>query len=91
MDNIEKIRCILDGNRGIYLPQAFAGGFDMKAWHVKKADAKLLLSDPARAGYWETWDDVLGYAWLKDGKHKWTLSQDGDLFACRDDYDADIN
>jgi len=85
--NDHKIACILDGNRGIYIPKAFADGFDMKLWHVKKSDAAILSAGPDHEYYWDTWDDILRDAWMKDGKHKWRLSQDGDLFAVRNDYD----
>lgn len=89
MDNSAKIACILDGARGIYIPQAFVNGFDLKKWHVSKDDADILKEGPDHEFYWDTWDDVLSRAWLKDGKHKWTLYQDGDLFIVRDDYKWD--
>lgn len=77
--------CILDGSRGVYVPQAFAKGFDMTAWHVREPDATALIQgDPSDDGeaYWGSWQSVLDTAHLTDEKGRtWRLEQDGDLFA----------
>lgn len=74
---------ILDGARGVYLPQAFVKGFDMTAWNVKAEDADTLIQEgPDGEHYWEAWDAVLDDAHLTDEKGRtWRLEQDGDLFA----------
>ncbi len=91
MKNEEKIRCILDGNRGIYIPQAFARQFDLKKWHVATMKDSIidLESGPDAEFYWESWETILDSAYMKEGKHTWTLYMDGDLFAVRDDYKFD--
>ena len=76
--------CIVDGCHGIYVPQNFAKRHDMASWHVAQDDVDILLSGPDNEFYWETWDDVLRDAYYVDGVGlRFTLEQDGDLFAVR--------
>ncbi len=80
---------LLDEARGVYIPQAFATQLDMEAWHVKPEQVETLSEGPDGEWYWETWDDVLRDAYydapeskdksIKSGR--WTLEQDGSLFA----------
>jgi hypothetical protein len=84
--------CLLDGARGIYIPQNFATNFDLKLWHCDESsnswDSIIVLREgPEIADYDDAWQDILDNAYMIDEqKHKWTLEQDGDLFAVRDDY-----
>lgn len=78
-----EIRCLLDGARGIYVPQGFAECFDMDGWHVKAEDEEILLAGPDHEFYWDAWSDVLNYAWFDSPSGKLTLEQDSDLFAVR--------
>lgn len=72
---------LVDGLHGIYVPQRFAKNYDMNLWHVKVSDRTFLLRGPDEPLYWETWDDVINYAWCeKDGK-VYNLHTDGDLWA----------
>lgn len=82
-DSPECRRCIVDGARGVYVPQAFAKNFDLSAWGVSSDLGDILIwHGPDREEYWEAWDDVLRVATFKDEKGRtWNLEQDGDLFA----------
>lgn len=77
------MECILDGARGIYIPQAFAQNFDVKEWGIGEEDEKILLDGPDNELYWEVWDDVVRNAVYDDPQTGtlWNLYQDGDLFA----------
>lgn len=77
------MQCIVDGSRGIYVPKNFAERFN--GWNVRPEDVEILLAGPDHADYWETWDDVLRYAsYTDDSGRRFTLWQDGDLFAVAD-------
>jgi hypothetical protein len=74
--------CIIDGCWGIYVPREFASRGMAEAWGVKAEDIEILLAGPDHEFYWETWDDVEREAAYVDASGKrWTLYQDGDLFA----------
>lgn len=81
VQEMEGINFLLDGSRGIYIPQNFAENFDTEEWHVSQEDANILLAGPDHDLYWETWDDVLSTAFYEQNGHTFTLYQDGDLFA----------
>ena len=82
------MKLLIDGAAGIYVPRNFHENFDFGTWNV---DIKEFsdLSDPDKEYYWDAWDELLGKAEFYDGEHKWTLYQDGDLFAVRDDHNWD--
>jgi len=73
--------CLLDGARGIYIPQSFARWCSPASWHVGPNDVLILEAGPDHEDYWEAWDDVLRTAYYDDERGHWTLEQDGDLFA----------
>ena len=81
------IKCIIDGAHGIYVPQAFVKRFEN--WQgIDAEDLAILLEGPDNRYYWDSWDYVLATASYKDDDgHTWTLYQDGDLFAVRDDHE----
>ena len=73
---------ILDGARGIYIPQDFAKNYDPAAWGVSKEDVGILLAGPDHEFYWDAWDNVEGRCEHKDREGvSWVLCQDGDLWA----------
>lgn len=72
---------LIDEARGVYVPKKFAELFDMRAWHVDEEDEVILLKGPDAENYWEAWEDVLAHAYIIEQGKKWTLEQDGDLFA----------
>jgi hypothetical protein len=80
---------IIDDSRGIHIPQFFATHFDMDAWGVSDEQKQVLMSGADTEEYWDVWDEVLRNATYNDGKgHTWTLEQDGDVFAVRDDAES---
>lgn len=83
--NEGKIDCILDGQHGIYIPQLFA---KLYPEFVNGEDKEILIAGPEHEQYWDAWDDVLNYAeWKDDEGNKWTLYQNDDLFAVREDFE----
>lgn len=83
---MEAFELLLDDWRGIYIPQDFCLSCDVDAWHVSAGDASILEHGPDHEWYWETWADVEQSAYYDDENgHRWTLYQDGALFAyCED-------
>ena len=83
---LSNIALLLADNRGTYIPQHFAEGFDMAEWHVSDDDAATLRAGHDGEWYWEAWDHVLDTAYyLADDGRKFILWQDGDLWAvCAD-------
>jgi hypothetical protein len=81
--------CLVDGCRGIYAPQSLARrGLDLAKWHLENnvADISTLLEGPDYPDYDEAWEAVLRAAWhVDDDGLRWTLEQDGDIFATCDD------
>ena len=88
---LANIALLLASNRGTYIPQHFAEGFDMAAWRVSEDDAAILRAGHDADGYWETWDHVLDTAYfLADDGRRFTLWQDGDLWSvCADSLSND--
>lgn len=84
----DTMTCLLDGNRGVYIPQAFVECFIPDVWNItNEDDIAILREGPEHEWYWEVWDSVLNEAVHTDMHGKdWTLYQDGDLFAVRSDH-----
>ena len=81
---------LIDGNRGIYIPQNFYNNFDFHSWCLKREDFKELASLD-NEHYWDAWDDLLNQAKHIDDEGKtWYLEQDDDLFAVNGSDDDDI-
>lgn len=81
---------LLDGNRGIYIPQAFAQSFDRESWHISEEDHAILLEGPEHEEYWDTWAEVLNNAHYEDDNGKvWQLDQEDDLWAVYYDEEDD--
>lgn len=78
---MESIVLMMSDNHGIYIPQNFVNDVDINAWHVKPEDAEILAAGPDNEGYWDAWDSVLNDAYYMHGDAKYTLHQDGDLWA----------
>ena len=88
----EKVQILIDGASGIYLPQRFVNEFELTQWGITltEEDRTSIIDGPESEWYWEIWETVLDSAEYKDkAGHKWTLSQDVDLFAVRDDMTED--
>ncbi len=86
-----KIQLLLSDARGIYIPR---DAMDLERLRksgepICEAD-KAILKDPQNEYYWDVWQEILDNAYLMDDKGiKWTLYQDGDLFAIREDMSDD--
>lgn len=79
--------CIVDGLWGVYVPERFVSQHEMSKWGVCDEDVAAIKKGPEFENYWETWDDILTKAQYKDDfGNTWTLHQDGDLFARRQDH-----
>lgn len=79
---MKAIRLLVDSNQGVYVPKTFATHCKEWGWQgVSDEDLACLIEGPIPDLYWETWDDVLGKAFLMDGDKRYTLHQDGDLWA----------
>lgn len=91
MTNMNFVRTadiILSDRRGVYIPQNFAKGFIIGAdgWQgISSEDLECVKLGPyseENEWYWEAWESILNSAYLIDSDGlKWTLFQDGDLYA----------
>lgn len=94
----DTIICLLSDGRGQYIPRDFITDNDNEIakehcarWHIDDDDA-IILCDPENPDYWETWDHVEQSAFFSATKEdgikpgKWTLYQDGDLFAVHESH-----
>lgn len=91
----QTVLLLLSDSRGVYIPQHFAQDFaivgvdgledapGLLAWRgIKPKDVETLRAGPDEEWYWEAWDSVLNNAfWLSEDGWRFTLSQDGDLWA----------
>ena len=77
----QSIILMMSDSYGVYIPQKFVNDADLEAWHVSAEDAETLNAGPEHEWYWEAWDSVLSSAYYVDGDAKFTLHQDGDLWA----------
>ena len=76
------IYLLLDEDRGIYLPQAFAESAE--GWkNIDPKDREALLAGPDHDFYWDAWNSVLDNAtWTDPENHEvFYLYQDGNLYA----------
>ena len=79
----DKIELLLTDARGIYIPRDFT---DLTEFHdsVTEGDREI-LADPEHEYYWEVWENVLNTAYAVINGVRWTIYQEGDLWAVRDD------
>jgi hypothetical protein len=78
----DNIKCILDSNRGVYIPQNFVDDFDLSKFDgIESEDVKTCKLGPEAEWYWDSWESILNNAkYTDDDGIKWTLHHDGDLF-----------
>lgn len=75
---------LLDGNRGIYLPQQFARLYadQLEGIDPNEGDIPILMEGPDNEYYWDSWDSVLLNGCLRgENGALWILEQDDDLWA----------
>ena len=90
--NDDKIQILADSARGIYIPQHFAESVIVEEWGLdpESWEVQTIESGPDNAQYWDAWHQILDSARFTDSDgHEWSLYQDGDLYAIRDDYDPE--
>lgn len=80
-NKLDAIVLMMSDSYGDYIPQNFVDDVDLTAWHVDADDAAILAKGPDVDGYWDSWGAVLSNAYYTDGDAKYTLHQDGDLWA----------
>lgn len=80
--SMENMFCLIDGNRGIYIPRVFAqrwGNACVKG--LNQDDLNILLAGPDHLEYFEVWDECVNQIeFLFDGQ-LCTLFEDNDLWA----------
>ena len=79
---MENMFCLIDGNRGVYIPQQFAKNWgDAVQSGMDEEQKTVLLAGPQTSGYWDVWDEVVSeVTFLFDGV-LCTLYEDNDLWA----------
>jgi len=85
------VMLLLDSNRGRFIPRDFVtdnlGALDLvhcAKWGLTEANREYWEAayDPENECYWEAWDWILNNAeFVTEGGGKYTLLQDGDLWA----------
>jgi hypothetical protein len=87
----DMIFCIVDSAAGQYMPQEFVKRADPK-WleRCPEDDVAIVRQGPDHPDYCDTWTGVMDRAeWTDSSGHTWSLWQDMDLFAIRDDLPED--
>lgn len=72
---------LVDGNRGIYIPQHFARHWSGQTTGVAAEDWAQLLKGPEYEDYWEVWIGVCEGAIVTIDGGKYTLMHSDDLWA----------
>jgi hypothetical protein len=70
---------LLSDARGIYIPRDFA---ELFGEYISEEDSKI-LANPDNEWYWDTWCQVLNNTTIEIKGAKYSLHQDGDLWAIR--------
>ena len=72
-------KLLVDGSRGVYVPNNFIRRFDYTKWGIPAEDAVILRNDVDDWRYWECWVFVLQMAqYTDDDGVVWHLHQDGE-------------
>ena len=84
MDSVE---LLIGEGHGINIPKVFYNAADLTEWGLDPEEF-VVLNDPYHEWYWEAWGEVLSRAESTDKVtgRKYTLWQDGDLFAIATDF-----
>jgi hypothetical protein len=72
--------CLIDSNRGIYIPQQFAKNWGDESTMTREQE-QVLLYGPNHDDYWDVWDEVVDTVKFVFDGTTCTLWEDGDLFA----------
>lgn len=87
LNDDDKVELLLDGNRGIYIPQHFCEDFNLDMYGLAPGDEDVAIckEGPDHEQYWDAWDSIQNKAKVTEDGHTWTLYQNGDLWLVRDD------
>ncbi len=79
---MENMFCLIDSNRGVYIPQQFAKKWgDSVQSGMDEEQKNVLLDGPIHVDYWDVWSEVVDdVVFIFDGI-ECTLYEDNDLFA----------
>jgi len=86
-DRPEDSVLLVNDSAGVYVPQDFVNSVGNTAeevaqkWNVNVEDVKIIQQGPDEESYWDAWDNILRDAWTIHEDTKYTLHQDGDLWA----------
>ena len=75
---------LVNSAHGVYVPQVFAGMAECSEWVIDPDDLAIITAGPDYPDYREAWESILNNAHIQVGGFKYTLHQDGDLWAIRD-------
>lgn len=78
---MKAIMLMMSDSYGVYIPVNFLNDIDHRDWHIDQNDAAIVARGPDDESYWEAWAGILNLAYYEDNGHKYTLHQDGDLWA----------
>ena len=74
--------CLIDSNRGIYIPQQFVRNWsDSVQSGMDEEQKTILLAGPQHSQYWDVWEEVVNEVVFLFDSEKHNLYEDGDLFA----------
>ena len=72
---------LIDGNRGIYIPQLFFEWYGHQVLNADDLSEELNeISNPNNEDYWDAWEDVLDKAEIEIKGVKGQIYQDQDLW-----------
>ena len=78
----ENMFCLIDGNRGIYIPQQFAKNWgDAVLFGASKKEIQILIEGPENQDYWDCWAYVVDNIRFTFDGIECTLFEDNDLWA----------
>lgn len=75
------LQLLLSDSRGTSIPYDFITGFDLDAWHVAHLENDIAAIADKSEEYWDSWQTILDTAWQDYRGERYTLYQDGDLWA----------
>lgn len=82
----DKMILLVDGHHGQYVPIVFIDVYDVKQWHIVEFANEYRNADEMVKC--DIWCDILDKAYFTDDNgFRWTLYQDMDLWAVREDYE----
>lgn len=91
-EGYDDVEILISDRAGVYLPQEFAETYQSSIVNfreIDKGDWQTLLNGPDDEWYWDAWNNIESTAILKIYGKKYTLYQNGDLFAVPIDWNEE--